>query len=189
MPGQVRYYLPMAAENRATNTAPIPSDSGENRADFTIRTARKSDIPEITRLNGQLGYPETPETIFRRFRRLRKDRRDHRLFVAVAGGSAGQPGRSVIGWTHVFIDKLLTVGPLGEIGGLVVDEQWRSRAVGAALLQRAEQWVQRKGYTGVVVHTNVVRKRAHSFYEKRGYKLIKQSKVYTKFISRDHGSS
>jgi len=163
--------------------------SNTARADFAIRTARKSDIPEITRLNGQLGYPETPETIFRRFRRLRKDRRDHRLFVAVAEGSTGQPGRSVIGWTHVFIDKLLTVGPRGEIGGLVVDEQWRSRGVGAALVQSAEQWVQRKGHTGVAVCTNVVRTRAHSFYEKCGYKLIKQSKVYTKVISGNDRNS
>lgn len=179
----------MAAEQRASNTAPIPSDSGDIRIDFAIRMGRKSDIPDITRLNGQLGYPESPETIFRRFRRLRKHRRDHRLFVAVAGGSTGHSGRSVIGWIHVFIDKLLTVGPRGIIGGLVVDEQWRGRAVGAALVQAAEQWLLRKGYTEVVVHTNVVRTRAHRFYERCGYELIKQSKVYTKFISRDHGSS
>jgi len=179
----------MAAENRASNTAPIPPDSGDVRTDFAVRTARKPDIPEITRLNGQLGYPESSATIFRRFGRLRKDRRDHRLFVAVAGRSTGQSDRGVIGWTHVFIDTLLTVGPRGVIGGLVVDEQWRSRGVGAALLQRAEQWVQRKGFTEVVVHTNVVRTRAHSFYEKCGYELIKQSRVYTKFISRDDRTS
>ena len=70
-----------------------------------------------------------------------------------------------------------------------MDEQWRSRGVGAALVQSAEQWVQRKGHTGVAVHTNVVRTRAHSFYEKCGYKLIKQSKVYTKVISGNDRNS
>ena len=88
----------------------------------------------------------------------------------------------MIGWIHVFIDKLLTVGPRAEIGGLVVDEQWRSKGVGTALVLKAEQWAQNRGYKQVVVRTNVARTRAHSFYEKCGYELLKQSRVYTKVI-------
>jgi GNAT superfamily N-acetyltransferase len=152
---------------------------------FTIRPARTRDIPDITRLNAQLGYPESTRTVSLRFRRILTDRRSHRVFVALAdpAGSANAYSRgAVIGWIHVFIDKLLTVGPRAEIGGLIVDEQWRSRGVGAALLHRAEQWAKQKGFAQVVVRSNVVRTRAHGFYENCGYKLIKQSRVYTKDI-------
>ena len=59
-------------------------------------------------------------------------------------------------------------------------EEWRSRGVGAALLQRAGQWAQRRGFIQVVAHSNVVRTRAHGFYEKYGYRFLKLSKVYVK---------
>jgi GNAT superfamily N-acetyltransferase len=86
----------------------------------------------------------------------------------------------VIGWVHVYVDKLLTVGPRAEIGGLVVDEGWRSRGVGAALMQRAERWARQKGCSRVVVRSNVLRSGAHVFYERCGYQLFKQQKVYSK---------
>ena len=117
-----------------------------------------------------------------RYRRIMKDRRNNRVFVAVSGGSTTASGEQVIGWIHVFVDKLLTVGPRAMIGGLVVDEQWRSRGVGTTLVYRAEQWAQQKGVSQVVAHTNVMRAQAHAFYEKCGYQLLKQSRVYTKEI-------
>jgi GNAT superfamily N-acetyltransferase len=159
--------------------------SEDNTINYVIRIARKTDIPEITRLNAQLGYPVDSDTVARRFRRLRKDRRNNAVFLACmleAGPPTAAPGKSLGGWIHVFIDKLLTVGPRSEIGGLVVDEQWRGRGVGAALMRKAEQWVRSKGLTEVVVHSNVLRARAHEFYERCGYQLLKQSKVYTKEI-------
>lgn len=161
------------------------ADNTSDHGDFSIRVTRKADIPDITRLNAQLGYPEPEPVVARRFRRILRDRRNHRVFVAVAGtaSSASAHSRSaVIGWIHIFIDKLLTVGPRAEIGGLVVDEKWRGRGVGVALLQRSEHWVRERGITPMVIRTNVVRTVAHSFYEKCGYQLLKQSKVYTKEI-------
>ena len=152
------------------------------RDEYTLRDSRKADIPHITRLNAQLGYPESADIIGLRYRRIMRDRRNHRVFVAAVGGSTGHSGRGAIGWIHVFVDRLLTVGPRAEIGGLVVDEQWRGRGVGAALVRRAEQWVQKKGFFRVVVRTNVIRTRAHAFYERCGYQLLKQSRVYIKEI-------
>ena len=154
-----------------------------NTSDFSIRVARKADIPGITRLNAQLGYPEPEPAVALRFRRILRDRRDHRVFVAAAGTSTASSSDAIVGWIHVFIDKLLTVGPRAEIGGLVVDEQWRSRGVGAALVHRAEPWAQHKGLSQVVVRTNVLRTRAHGFYEKCGYQLLKHSKMYNKKLT------
>jgi GNAT superfamily N-acetyltransferase len=165
--------------------APKSSETSvENSASFSIRPAAKRDIADITLLNAQLGYPESIGTIGARFSRIRKDRRNHRVFVALA--DAGQTispwDRPLIGWVHVFIDKLLTVGPRAEVGGIVVDAAWRSWGVGWALLRKSEQWAQARGVSQVVIHTNVVRKEAHRFYEKCGYNVLKQSKVYTKEI-------
>jgi GNAT superfamily N-acetyltransferase len=153
--------------------------------DFSIRVARIKDIPDITRLNAQLGYPEISEIILRRFRRLRKDRRNHRVFVVVTGAAGSLSDRSrnpVIGWVHIFIDRLLTVGPRAEIGGLVVDAAWRGRGVGSALVCRAEEWARERGISPLVIRTNVIRTGAHTFYDKSGYQLAKQSNVYTKEI-------
>ena len=168
----------MATEQIASNTC----EPADDQNDFTIRVTRRKDIPDIIRLNAQLGYPEGSETMIIRYRRIMKDRRNNRVFVAVSGGSTTASGEQVIGWIHVFVDKLLTVGPRAMIGGLVVDEQWRSRGVGATLVYRAEQWARSKGFTEVVVYTNVVRSRAHAFYERCGYRMLKQSRVYTKEI-------
>jgi len=157
--------------------------SEDSQVDFMIRAARLMDVPEITRLNAQLGYPEPESTVALRFRRIMGDRRDHRAFVAAAGASTASSSGAIVGWIHVFIDKLLTVGPRAEIGGLVVDEQWRSRGVGAALVNHAEQWARQRGFALIVVRTNVVRARTHEFYEKCGYQLLKQQRIYTKEVS------
>ena len=74
------------------------------------------------------------------------------------------------------------MGPRAEVGGIVVDEAWRSRGVGAVLLRQAEQWASARRISLMVIHTNVVRERAHGFYEKCGYHLLKQSRVYIKEI-------
>ena len=173
------------------NAAPksFDTDSDES-AGFVVREAGKRDVAAITRLNAQLGYPEPTETIAMRFARIRGDRRNNRVFVAVAEadgsdggtGAAAAPSAPVVGWVHVFVDKLLTVGPRAEVGGIVVDEAWRSRGVGSVLLRHAEQWASARRISRMVIHTNVVRQRAHSFYEKCGYHLLKQSRVYIREI-------
>ena len=155
----------------------------EVQNEYKVREIRKADIPEITRLSAHLGYPETEPAVALRLRRIMRDRRDHRVFVSVPGASTASPSNAIVGWIHVFIDKLLTVGPRVEIGGMVVDDQWRGRGVGAELLLRVEQWAQNKGFSHVVVRTNVIRTRAHAFYERCGYQLLKQQRVYAKEIS------
>jgi GNAT superfamily N-acetyltransferase len=164
----------------------MPANGSEHEVvEILIRTARKRDFSDIAPLNAQLGYPESPGLIARRYRSILGDRQNHRLFVAVGipvSSANAHPRGTVIGWIHVFIDKLLTVGPRAEIGGVVVDEKYRGRGVGSALLQRAEQWVRERGISPLVIRTNVVRTGAHTFYDKCGYQLLKQSKVFLKDI-------
>jgi GNAT superfamily N-acetyltransferase len=56
---------------------------------------------------------------------------------------------------------------------LVVDEAVRSRGAGARLLDAAEAWARERGCAEMRVQSNVVRERAHTFYERHGYATIK----------------
>jgi GNAT superfamily N-acetyltransferase len=64
--------------------------------------------------------------------------------------------------------------------GLVVDESVRSRGIGARLLERGEAWAQERGCRTMLVGTRITRERAHRFYERQGYDLLKTSHFFEK---------
>lgn len=143
---------------------------------FRIRRARDSDAAALALLSGQLGYASTPQEVLARLRAV-VARTDHAVFVAEADGS-------VVGWVHAFGTQVIEADACAEIGGLVVEKEQRGRGVGAALVARAEAWGRELGYRHVRVRSNVVRERAHRFYEKHGYECTKQSRVFTKVLVR-----
>jgi len=65
-----------------------------------------------------------------------------------------------------------------EIGGLVVEEGWRGSGIGRRLMQQAEQWAQEQGCWAMHVRSNILRERAHRFYERLGYQSIKTQRVF-----------
>ena len=69
-----------------------------------------------------------------------------------------------------------------EISGLVVDEQVRSQGIGEKLLDRAEQWAREKGCRTVGLRCNVIRDRAHAFYQRHGYQHTKTQKSFRKIV-------
>jgi GNAT superfamily N-acetyltransferase len=107
-----------------------------------------------------------------RFRRV-KPAATNVIFVAEDGGE-------VIGWTHVSVSYLLEVQLRAEINGLIVSEKTRSRGTGARLLEAAEDWARTKKCEGMSVRSNVIRDRAHSFYERNGYEHYKTQKAFRK---------
>jgi GNAT superfamily N-acetyltransferase len=110
-------------------------------------------------------------------RRIPRTRQDHdqELFVAEADGV-------VVGWVQVFIRVPLMQDSEVEVGGLVIDENYRRRGVGRLLMQRAEQWAHEKGCRTVYLRSNVIRKDAHLFYEKLGYKVVKTQTAFRKIL-------
>jgi GNAT superfamily N-acetyltransferase len=139
---------------------------------ITIRLAQPEDAVRIADLCSQLGYPATADAVRERLAEIGQDER-HAVFVAEGAGR-------VAGWIHVYLCPLVVVGLQAEIGGLVVDENWRGRGVGRLLLEWAEQWVRERGVQDLVVRSNVVRERAHAFYERAGYICFKTSRVFRK---------
>jgi len=88
----------------------------------------------------------------------------------------------VVGWIHVCVSYWIESNPRAEIGGLVVDEARRGSGVGKLLMQHAEDWARSKRLEAVYLRSNVIRKDAHRFYERLGYKNIKTQYAFSKML-------
>ncbi|HET7258578.1 MAG TPA: GNAT family N-acetyltransferase [Candidatus Acidoferrum sp.] len=140
-----------------------------------IRPARSKDAARLAELSGQLGYPSTAVEIRQRLRKL-KPASQNALFVA-EDRDAG-----VVGWAHVSVNYLIEVGTRAELNGLIVAEGQRSRGAGARLLEAAEAWARKHGCPSMSVRSNVIRERAHKFYERQGYEHYKTQKAFRKSL-------
>ena len=143
-------------------------------ASLKIRRAKSGDVPRIAELSGELGYPTTAKEMKRRFARI-KPPSVHAVFVA-------EFQKNVVGWIHASITPLLEVALRAEVNGLIVSEAHRSLGAGAKLLDAAEAWAREKKCTGMSVRSNVIRERAHAFYERQGYQHIKTQKAFRKSL-------
>ncbi|MFZ0635650.1 MAG: GNAT family N-acetyltransferase [Candidatus Acidiferrales bacterium] len=138
-----------------------------------VRPARRSDVPRLTSLCGQLGYPSTEHQVAARLAAI-ESMPEHALFVADASNGM------LAGFLDIFVMRTIESDARAEIAGLVVDETYRSQGVGQLLIDSAEAWAREHGCTAVSLRTNVIRERAHAFYEREGYKHIKTQKSYRK---------
>jgi GNAT superfamily N-acetyltransferase len=143
-------------------------------AKLKIRRARRSDAQRIAQLSGELGYPASPAQITTRLRQLTPASK-HAVFVAESADAA-----RLVGWVHVSVAHLLESDTQAEINGLIVAEGQRSAGTGAKLLEAAEEWAQKRGCRGMNVRSNVIRERAHTFYERQGYEHYKTQKAFRK---------
>jgi GNAT superfamily N-acetyltransferase len=137
-----------------------------------IRPALPEDASELARLSTQLGYPMAPGVAAAQLAGL-TGQGDHALLVAEA--AAG-----LAGWIQVSVSRIFESPDSAEIAGLVVDESRRGEGVGPALLRAAEEWARARGCRAVRVRSNVVRERAHAFYEREGYGKVKVQQVFEK---------
>jgi GNAT superfamily N-acetyltransferase len=151
--------------------------SGLASARVKIRRARRGDAERIAQLSGELGYPATAAQVARRLRQL-KPTSKHAVFVAESPDAA----TGLIGWVHVSVSHLLESDMRAEVNGLIVAEGQRSARAGAKLLEAAEEWARRRSCRGMNVRSNVIRERAHGFYERNGYEHYKTQKAFRKAL-------
>jgi|SRR5208282_5538307 len=138
-----------------------------------IRRARQADAARIAELSGQLGYPATARAMAGRLKLALREKNGTCLI-------AETKTEGVVGWVHVSVAPLLEVERRAEVNGLVVDERVRCRGAGWSLLQAAEEWARKKRCKGMSVRSNVLRERAHGFYERHGYEHYKTQKAFRK---------
>jgi GNAT superfamily N-acetyltransferase len=138
-----------------------------------IRPMTPADAPLVADLTTQLGYPTTTEETAERLSSIAARPDEHAALVADDDGRA-------LGWVHVELSTSLESGLKANIGGLVVDDEHRSFGLGAELLAAAEAWAREHGARRMVVRSRVTRERAHRFYEREGYTLVKTSHIFEK---------
>jgi GNAT superfamily N-acetyltransferase len=151
--------------NKATQRGP--------KKELKIRRGKSADAPQLAVLAGQLGYPTTAVQIRERLRRIHPASQNA-VFVA----DSTKDG--VVGWLHVSKEPLLESEVRAEVNGLVVAEGQRSLGAGARLLTAAEEWARQHGCKSMSVRSNVIRERAHKFYESNGYEHYKTQKSFRK---------
>jgi GNAT superfamily N-acetyltransferase len=139
-----------------------------------VRRAREDDAEPIAALMAQLGYDVPAPAIAARLQHL-GERRD--VFVAT-------DGEHVVGWAALLIDEAFVDGFGAFLEGFVVDEAARSRGIGVTLLEAVESRARERGSAEVRVQSNVLRERAHSFYERNGYTKVKAQFQLRKRLSQ-----
>ena len=133
----------------------------------------RADLRAVAALCGQLGYPNTPRDVRARFLQIPRTP-EQRLLVAV--DELGE----VVGWIHAGVTRTLE-SPAGvEIFGLVVDQQRRGGGIGAALVRAVERWAVSLGIRRLRLRSNVVRERAHRFYGRLGFRIVKTQHAFEK---------
>jgi GNAT superfamily N-acetyltransferase len=133
---------------------------------YTTRKLQPGDEVRLAELAGQLGYPSTPEQIRVRLEKM-QDPNEHAVYVAEMSDGY------VAGWIGVSIFRAVEVDCCVEITGLIVDQEIRSRGIGKVLIDAAEQWARQRGCDAIRVRSNVIRDRAHLFYQRNGYECVK----------------
>jgi GNAT superfamily N-acetyltransferase len=138
-----------------------------------IRLAQPSDHARMAELAGQLSYPSTAEEIASRLQGINGSA-EGAVFVAELDSG------EIAGWIAVFVYRTVEADARAEVSGLVVDERFRSQRVGEHLLARVEEWARAAGCQAIGLRSNVIRDRAHAFYERHGYAHVKTQKAFGK---------
>jgi len=152
-------------------------------ATLETRLATAEDAPTIAKLSLELGYDADVPAVRYRLAQIR-DEGDHAVFVAALDG------KTVVGWVHLARRCTLTSRAFIEIDGLVVASAHRRLGIGRALMERARSWAAQLKVDDIRVRAQAHRTQAHTFYERQGFSLIKEQRVYALEIPRvDVGST
>jgi GNAT superfamily N-acetyltransferase len=141
----------------------------------TIRSPQLSDLPRLSQLSSQLGYPVPEADLGRRLTHL-LSRPDHHIVLAETSPDL------VVGWIHAAEQWVLESELTCEILGLVVDQSCRGQGIGRMLVAAVESWAATRGLAAIKVRSNVARAESHPFYQRLGYTRIKSQHVYRKSL-------
>lgn len=133
------------------------------------------DLPEISRLAHQLGYPNTLDQMQKRLTVILTNPNEKVLIVDVTG-------KKTAGYIHAEKHLSLEVEPLVEVGGLVINPQFRRQGLGKALLTAVEEWTRESGCKLIRLHSNIIREEAHQFYKDMGYSINKTQFSFIKSL-------
>lgn len=129
-----------------------------------IETCRSSDFSAVLELLRQLWPTKTidPEAVQKVFDRALESNNQVYLCARIKD--------KLIGFASLTIkNNLWQEGALGHIDELVIDNAFRKRGIGKALLQGLIVTAQKKGCRRIELDSAFHRKEAHAFYESQGF--------------------
>jgi ribosomal protein S18 acetylase RimI-like enzyme len=141
-----------------------------------VRLAGLMDAEAVANLATQLGYPTTTAEARQRLEVI-LPLNDHAILLAQTDQ------QEVVGMLHVYLSRDPVSESRAEIGSLVVDAEHRSQGIGEALVESAQAWANEHSQIIIGVHCNVIRDRAHRFYERLGFKRVKSQVEFRKSLS------
>ncbi len=144
--------------------------------DIRIREAVIDEYSALTRLTLQLGYTEESGKIKDRLNDLLTNHDDHMIFVA-------EIDNQIVAWLHGYLYRLFYAETMCEIGGLVVEEDYRRKGIATKLMESIENCAAEKGCNKVSLRSGSSRKKAHQFYKNIGFDLVKTQYRIIKEIS------
>ena len=148
-----------------------------------MRAAGVEDIPVMRQLLAQLGYRLNEQQLSSRLESIAAWP-SLELLVAELDASVAEQ-RRVVGLMLLGASPSLAEQLFAEVRMLVVDQQQRSRGIGAQLLRYAENWGREQRLPLLRVSCNSVRLDAHRFYVDQGFEQRKQQAVFVKSLDVD----
>ena len=156
-------------------TLPGFNNFRKNQMEIQLRKMSKEDAHDVCRLSDQLGYPLSIAQIESNINKITASE-NHAAFVALYN-------QQIVGWIYAFMALLIESTTFVEIGGLVVDINFRNSGIGKKLVEKIKAWALEKAINEMRVRSNAVRGEAHKFYENNGFTEIKQQKVFQIYFS------
>jgi GNAT superfamily N-acetyltransferase len=138
---------------------------------LAVRAATEADLPRLLDLLGQIDesmYTQRQDAgqaaRLSVFRRIAADPLQHLLV-------ADDDGR-IVGTVHLIVIPHLSRSckPSGLLESMVVDEAYRRKGVGAALLREVQRLAREAGCYKLALSSNLARRGAHRFYSRLGWK-------------------
>jgi len=142
------------------------------KAEAVIRPARLDDCGGITSLTNELGYPSSEDKVCQILEMV-LTHPDHQIYVA-------ESNNILAGYIHLVCTMRMGSDPFVEIAALFVHDDFQNRGIGTALIADAEKWAKQKGFHFLRIRSNIVRKKAHAFFQQHGFENLKTQDVFRK---------
>lgn len=131
---------------------------------ITVRPARNEDVATIFSFINTLEETDFDFLIFQEFYQQNISGKDNIYLVAV------DANQQVVGYLSCHGQVLLHhLGKVFEIQEMFVDEQYRSRGIGALLIQSLTAILEQQDYKMLEVTTNIKRTATQEFYRRNGF--------------------
>ncbi|WP_246070716.1 GNAT family N-acetyltransferase [Paenibacillus kobensis] len=129
-----------------------------------IRPYREEDLPALTGLMSDLGYPTSAERMKLRMEQMAQMPYQDTFMADIGGEVVG-----MLGLRRMFYYE--GDGMATQVSALVVKQSRQGQGIGKLLLAYAEQYAREHGSSGLSLTSGIrpERERAHAFYKSSGF--------------------